>query len=276
MDVDALERLIAEAGRDRIPLLHADGHQQLRRRPAGVAGQRARRSRRCAAKHGIPFYLDACRFAENAWFIKLREEGQSHRSPIEIAREMFSLADGCTMSAKKDGMANIGGFLATNDARLAVDQQNLLILTEGFPTYGGLAGRDLDAIAMGLDEVLDPDYLLYRITSTAYLGEHISAAGVPIVQPPGGHAIYIDAAAFLPHIRPLDLPGAGAGGRAVSPGGHPGGGDRHRDVRSTGSGVGRGARGANGTGAARHSAARLHPEPHRLRRGGHPGNLEAA
>jgi len=158
-------------------------------------------------KHGIPLYIDACRFAENAWFIKQREEGQAHRSPIEIAREVFSLADGCTMSAKKDGMANIGGFLATNDARLAVDQQNLLILTEGFPTYGGLAGRDLDAIATGLYEALDPDYLLYRITSTTYLGTHISAAGVPIVQPPGGHAIYIDAAAFLPHIKPLDLPG---------------------------------------------------------------------
>ena len=206
MDVAALETLIAEVGREKIPVCmltitnNSGGGQ-----PVSLANVRAVSA--VCRKHDIPLYIDACRFAENAWFIKQREEGQSHRSPIEIAREVFSLADGCTMSAKKDGMANIGGFLATNDARLAVDQQNLLILTEGFPTYGGLAGRDLDAIATGLYEALDPDYLLYRITSTTYLGDHISAAGVPIVQPPGGHAIYIDAAAFLPHLKPLDLPG---------------------------------------------------------------------
>src|SRR5690606_30966595 len=143
-------------------------------------------------------------FAENAYFIKVREAGYAHRSPREIACEIFSHADGCTMSAKKDGMANIGGFFATDDDEVAQQGRNLLILTEGFLTYGGLAGRDLEAIAVGLQEVLREDYLKYRITSTGYLGEHLTTAGVPIVQPPGGHAIYIDAAAFLPHLAPLD------------------------------------------------------------------------
>src|ERR1700719_3150876 len=158
-------------------------------------------------KHGIPWYIDACRSAENAYFIKLREPGYAKKTPREIAREMFSHADGCTMSAKKDGMANIGGFLCTNDDTLAQQEKDLLILTEGFPTYGGLAGRDLEAIAVGLNEALEEDYLHYRIASTAYLGNHISDAGVPIVQPPGGHAIYLDARAFLPHIPPDQFPG---------------------------------------------------------------------
>jgi tyrosine phenol-lyase len=206
MDVERLRALIAEVGRERIPLCmltvtnNSGGGQ-----PVSMAN--AREVSAVCRAHGIPLYIDACRFAENAYFIKLREEGYGERTPLEIARELFSLADGCTMSAKKDGMANIGGFLATNDDALARQEQNLLILTEGFPTYGGMAGRDLEAIAVGLGEVLDEDYLLYRITSTTYLGEHVSRAGVPIVQPPGGHAIYIDASAFFPQLRAAELPG---------------------------------------------------------------------
>jgi tryptophanase len=206
MDVDRLRALIAEVGAERIPLCmltvtnNSGGGQ-----PVSMANIRAVSA--VCREHGIPFYLDACRFAENSWFIRTREEGFADRSPISIAREMFSYADGCTMSAKKDGMANIGGFLATNDERLARTETELLILTEGFPTYGGMAGRDLEAISEGLYEALDEDYLNYRITSTAYLGDHIARAGVPIVQPPGGHAIYVDAAACFPQIRPLDLPG---------------------------------------------------------------------
>ncbi len=158
-------------------------------------------------RRGIPFYLDACRFAENAYFIKQREAGYAGKALIDIAREMFALADGCTMSAKKDGMANIGGFLCTNDDAVARHEEELLILTEGFPTYGGLAGRDLEAIAVGLYEALDPSYQDYRHASVQYLGSHIAAAGVPILQPPGGHAIYLDAAGFLPHIPRQQYPG---------------------------------------------------------------------
>jgi tryptophanase len=206
MNVEALEQLIARVGRERIPLVmltvtnNSGGGQ-----PVSMANARAV-SELCH-RHGIPLYFDACRFAENAYFIKLREPEYADKSPKEIAQEMFSLGDGCTMSAKKDGMANIGGFLCTNDDVLARQQENLLILTEGYPTYGGLAGRDLEAIAVGLQESLREDYLRYRIASTAYLGNHISERGVPIVLPPGGHAIYIDAKAFLPHVPAEQFPG---------------------------------------------------------------------
>jgi len=206
MDVPALEALIAEVGSGSIPLCmltltnNTGGGQ-----PVSLAN--VREVSRVCRTHGIPLYIDACRFAENAYFIKLREEGYQSKSVREIVSEIFSLADGCTMSAKKDGLANIGGFLATNDGGLAQREKDLLILTEGYPTYGGMAGRDLEAIAVGLQEVLEEDYLEYRLASVRYLGEHVAEEGVPIVQPPGGHAVYIDAAAFLPHVPPLELPG---------------------------------------------------------------------
>jgi tryptophanase len=206
MDVDGLDRLISRAGRERVPLVmltitnNSGGGQP-------VSMENIRAVSALCRRHGIPLYFDACRFAENAYFIKLREKGYESKTPKEIAREMFRLGDGCTMSAKKDGLANIGGFLCTNDDGLAQQEKNLLILTEGFPTYGGLAGRDLEAIAVGIEEVLEEDYLRYRIVSTAYLGRHLAEQGVPIVQPPGGHAIYLDARAFLPHLPPALFPG---------------------------------------------------------------------
>jgi tryptophanase len=206
MDVDALRALIAAEGAANVPLVmltvtnNSGGGQ-----PVSMANIEAVKAV-CAA-HGIPFYLDACRFAENAWFIREREPGYADWSPRRIAEKMFSFADGCTFSAKKDAFANIGGLLCTNDDRVAQLETNLLILTEGFPTYGGLAGRDLEAIAVGLEEILDPDYLRDRIISTGYLGRHIADHGVPIVEPPGGHAIYIDAARMLPHIPVAQFPG---------------------------------------------------------------------
>src|SRR5664279_1365457 len=205
IDLAALEQALEKDG-DRIPVVmvtvtnNSGGGQP-------VSLENLRGVRGLCDRFKKPFFLDACRFAENAYFIKLRENGQAHRTPKEIAQEMFSLADGCTMSAKKDGLANIGGFLAMNDDAWAESARNLLILTEGFPTYGGLAGYDLEAIARGLEEVVEEPYLHYRIRSTAYLGEKLIEAGVPIIQPPGGHAIYIDARALLPHIPSLQYPG---------------------------------------------------------------------
>src|SRR5579859_930019 len=207
MDVAALESLIQRVGRDRVPLVmltvtnNSGGGQP-------VSMENVRQVSAVCKKHRIPLYFDACRFAENAWFNKLREPGYADKTPKTIAQEMFRYGDGCTMSAKKDGMVNIGGFLCTTDDLLAQQEKDLLILTEGYPTYGELAGRDLEAIAVGIQEALEEDYLRYRIASTAYLGNHISSQGVPIVQPPGGHAIYLDARAFLPYI-PIDqFPGA--------------------------------------------------------------------
>jgi tryptophanase len=206
MDTVRLQQLIDREGAKKIPLAmltitnNSGGGQ-----PVSMAN--IREVKQICKKHGIPLYIDACRFAENAYFIKSREAGFADKTPRGIAREMFSYADGCTMSAKKDGLANIGGFLCTNDDILAQQEKDLLILTEGFPTYGGLAGRDLDAIAVGLNEALEEEYLKYRIASTAFLGNHIASEGVPIVQPPGGHAIYLDARAFLPHIPVSQFPG---------------------------------------------------------------------
>jgi tryptophanase len=201
MDVEALTRVLAER---EVPVVfmtltnNSGGGQ-----PVSMENLRAVREA-CA---DVPLFLDACRFAENAWFVKLREHGYADRTVPEIVREMASLADGMTMSAKKDPLGNIGGWLALNDAQLAEECRNLLILTEGFPTYGGMAGRDMDALAQGLREAVDEDYLRYRVRSTEYLGEALDRAGIPVVLPVGGHAVYIDARGLLPHIPPLEYPG---------------------------------------------------------------------
>jgi tryptophanase len=203
MDLAALERVLETAD---VPVVfmtvtnNAGGGQP-------VSLENLRGVRALCDRFGVPLFLDACRFAENAWFIKQREPGQSERAIPDIVREMASYADGMTMSAKKDPMANIGGWLALNDDALAERCKTMLILTGGFTTYGGLAGRDLEAIAQGLEEVVQEDYLRYRIRSTAYLGEALIAAGVPVVRPIGGHAVFIDARRLLPHIDPLEYPG---------------------------------------------------------------------
>ncbi|MCV0403212.1 MAG: tryptophanase [Chloroflexi bacterium] len=206
MDTDALDALIRERGVEHVPVVfvtvtnNSGGGQ-----PVSLANLRA--VREVCDRYGIPLFLDACRFAENAWFIREREDGYADTPIPDIVREMASLADGMTMSGKKDALANIGGWLAMNSDTWAEQCRNLLILTEGFPTYGGLSGRDLEAMAAGLREVVQEDYLRYRIRSTAYLGEALLEAGVPCVQPIGGHAVYIDARALLPHIPPLEYPG---------------------------------------------------------------------
>ena len=206
LDPAKLDRAITELGRERVPLVmltitnNSGGGQ-----PVSIAN--VREVRRVCDRHGVPLIFDACRFAENCWFIREREAGWSERSVRDIARELFSYGDGCTMSAKKDALVNIGGFLALKNPEWAEKIRNLLILVEGFATYGGLAGRDLEAIAIGLTEVLDEDYLAYRVGQVAYLGELLDRAGVPIVKPVGGHAVYLDARVFLPHVPQSQFPG---------------------------------------------------------------------
>jgi tryptophanase len=206
MDVRRLRKAIEDLGPTNVPLVmitvtnNSGGGQP-------VSMENIREVRKVCDEFGLPLFLDACRFAENCYFIKLREPGFEGRSVRSIAQEMFKLADGCTMSAKKDGIVNIGGFLGFRDEKLAETATSLLILTEGFPSYGGLAGRDLEAMAQGFEEVLDEDYLCYRIQSVKYLGEALTKIGIPMVQPPGGHAVYLDARKMLPHIPPAAFPG---------------------------------------------------------------------
>jgi len=207
MDVPLLEKIIERVGPRRIPLVMLT----ITNCPVGgqpVSMENVRQVNAVCRRHNIPLYFDACRFAENAWFIKTREPGYEQKTPREIALELFRLGDGCTMSAKKDGLSNIGGFLSTNDDRLAQQEKDLLILTEGYSTYGDLAARDLEAIAIGIHEAIDEEYLRYRISSVDYLCRHLAEAGLPVQQPAGGHAVYLDARAFLPHIPPPQYPGA--------------------------------------------------------------------
>ena len=206
MDLEALEAFIRQEGTERIPLCmitvtnNSNGGQP-------VSMENIRKTSEFFHAQGKTLIMDACRFAENAYFIKVREPGYGNTPVREIAREIFSYADGCTMSGKKDALVNIGGFLAVNDEGIAEKARNILVVTEGFPTYGGLAGHDLEAIAQGLEEVLDEQYLKYRVHSVKYVGEQMSRLGIPIFQPPGGHAIYLDAKAFLPYIPPQEYPG---------------------------------------------------------------------
>lgn len=206
LDTAAFEKFILEKGAANIPMCvmtitnNSGGGQP-------VSMQNLKETAAICKKNNILFFIDACRFAENAYFIKLREKGYSQKSVLEISQEIFSLGDGCTMSAKKDALVNIGGWLALNDDAMAQEAKNMLIITEGFPTYGGLAGRDLEAMAQGLLEVLDEDYLKYRLRSIEYMGEKLSKAGVPMILPTGGHALYLDAKSFLPHIAPQNFPG---------------------------------------------------------------------
>ena len=218
IDIEALEAFIKKTGRENIPLViitvtnNSGGGQP-------VSMQNIKEAKAVCSKYDIPMFLDACRFAENAYFIKQREKGYENKSILEICREMFSYADGSTMSAKKDALVNIGGWLSMNDENLALQCRNLLIVTEGFATYGGLAGRDLEAIAQGLEEVVDEHYLQYRIRSTAYLGEKLVSYGIPIIEPPGGHAIYLDAKRFLPDIPAHQYPGQAIVGELYIEGG---------------------------------------------------------
>ena len=206
LDTAALDELITARGREHVPVVMVTiTNNSAGGQPVSLANLHEVRA--VCDKHQVPLFLDACRFAENAWFIREREEGQQGREVADIVREMASLADGMTMSAKKDPLANIGGWLACNDDALAESFRNMLILTEGFPTYGGLAGRDLEAIAQGIREAVSHDYLRYRIQSTAYLGEALHRSGFPVFMPIGGHAVYLDARALLPHVPPLEYPG---------------------------------------------------------------------
>ncbi|MCP5053676.1 MAG: tryptophanase, partial [bacterium] len=205
MDLEKLEQFL-ETNHQQVPL----GMITITNNSGGgqpVSMENIRETSKLYRKYNIPFFIDCCRFAENAYFIKLREEGYGDKSILEIAQETFSYADGCTMSAKKDGMANIGGFLALNEDELAMNARNMLILTEGFPSYGGLAGRDLEALSVGLEEVMEESYLEYRIRTAEYMGERLLNAGISIIRPTGGHAVYIDAKAFYPHIPANRFPG---------------------------------------------------------------------